>query len=275
VQEALGELQQLTKERPALVSSAALLSELLPLLYAKAIIEIAPELTSAQVHGKLGAGTPLLRGETLRIDGDSLRRRWRHVCAAVDRHQGGRLAGQLDAAVGANRLDPDQWIGDVLEGRPEAIYTRAQALALDANLAATILRLTMFPVLEAIQTALAPLRVAASWQRGFCPTCGGEPLLGEYRGLEQIRFLRCGLCAGEWELPRLQCPFCGTRDHHDLGYFHLEGEDARHRAAACARCRRYVKIVATLGPLSGPRLLVADVATLHLDLAAAQQGYTG
>jgi hypothetical protein len=40
----------------------------------------------------------------------------------------------------------------------------------------------------------------------------------------------------------------------------------------CDACRGYVKMVATLAPLNAPRLLAADTATLHLDLAAAERG---
>ena len=60
---------------------------------------------------------------------------------------------------------------------------------------------------------LAPLREGIVWESGHCPTCGSWPLLGEFRGLDQSRFLRCGLCADSWEVPRLWCPFCDTRDH--------------------------------------------------------------
>src|SRR5262249_5275506 len=98
------------------------------------------------------------------------------------------------------------------------------------------------------------------------------PLLGELRGLDQRCVLRCGLCADEWDFPRLRCPFCGTTDHRQLGYFHLEGEEEKHRAATCAACGGYVKMIATLFPLKPPRLLAADVASLHLDLAAAERG---
>jgi FdhE protein len=98
-------------------------------------------------------------------------------------------------------------------------------------------------------------------------------LLGEFRGLEQDRWLRCGLCAAGWEFPRLACPFCDNRDHHRLGHLHVEGEEARRRASTCEECRGYVKAVATLGALSAPGLLVADLATVHLDLAAAERGY--
>jgi FdhE protein len=92
--------------------------------------------------------------------------------------------------------------------------------------------------------------------------------------LEQTRFLRCALCAAEWEFPRLLCVFCAERDHRQLGYFSVEGEESRYRATTCETCRGYVKMTATLGPLSPPAMLVADVATVHLDFAAADRGYT-
>ena len=46
------------------------------------------------------------------------------------------------------------------------------------------------------------------------------------------------------------------------------------RAATCDECRGYVKMVTTLSALPPLALLVADAATLHLDLAAAERGFT-
>jgi FdhE protein len=147
-------------------------------------------------------------------------------------------------------------------------------LGLPVGQTALILCLTLFPVLAAANAALDPLRQGLAWEHGYCPTCGGWPLLGEFRGLEQTRFLRCGLCAAEWAFPRLCCPFCGTREHQLLGYFHVEGEEGMGRASTCAGCRRYVKMTPTLVALSAPQLLVANAATLHLDLVADQRGYS-
>ena len=58
-----------------------------------------------------------------------------------------------------------------------------------------------------------------------------------------------------------------------LGYFHVEDEEDRCRAATCDACRGYVKVVTSLSPLTAPQLLVADLATLHLDLVAAERGF--
>ena len=107
----------------------------------------------------------------------------------------------------------------------------------------------------------------------FCPVCGSPPLLGEFRGLDQSRFLRCGLCAASWEVPRQWCLACGNRDHETLGFLAKEGEEARYRVATCDACRGGVKMLSTLSALPPLMLLVADAATLHLDLAAAERGY--
>ena len=139
------------------------------------------------------------------------------------------------------------------------------------HLTANLVRFTLFPTLVALNAALAALRMGLSWRRGYCPTCGSWPLLAEFRGLEQDRWLRCGLCASEWEFPRLACPFCDNHDHHTLEFVHVEGEEGRYRATTCGVCRGYVKTTATLAALSPLRLLVADAATLHLDLAMAER----
>src|SRR5262249_40774417 len=114
---------------------------------------------------------------------------------------------------------------------------------------------------------------AQHWEHGFCPNCGSWPLLGEFRGLEQTRYLRCGWCAAEWTFPRLRCPYCGTTDHRQLGYLHTEEEAGKDRADTCSGCQGYIKMVSTLTAFSPPGLLVADVATMHLDLAAGDRGY--
>jgi formate dehydrogenase maturation protein FdhE len=63
-------------------------------------------------------------------------------------------------------------------------------------------------------------------------------------------------------------------DHKQLGNLHLEGEGNKFRAATCQECRQYVKMVSTLVALSPSDLLLADLATVHLDLLAADQGFS-
>jgi FdhE protein len=271
--EAVAELDRLVQARPSLQVSAAVLREMLPALFQQSAEEVPLSLTPEAARTKLAEGVPLLRRESLALDYVSFLGRWLALCQVVERHPGGEPAAALALAARQEVLDPVALLGEVLAGGAEAVAAQVEALQLDPALTLTTLRLSAFPVLSRVGTALAAWRREAAWERGNCPTCGSWPLLGEFRGLEQVRVLRCGLCATAWDFPRLRCPFCDTRDHRQLGFLHAEGEQDRYRAATCDACRGYVKMVSTLSALSGPLLLVTDLATLHLDLVAADRGF--
>jgi FdhE protein len=272
VKEALAELDRLEAARPTLAGPVLLLRDVLPLLFAAPLGDLHLSLSSDEMAAKLASGLPLLRGESGFLDFKAVGRLWQDVCAAVARHPSGEAAQALAKAANAGRLDLAALTSDVLAGRPESAAARADVLGLDAGLTGTLLRLTLLPFLVRARSSLAG--DGPTWERGYCPGCGGWPLLAEFRGLDQTRVLRCGLCAGGWECSRQFCPFCGTRDYKLLGYFAPESEESRYRVATCDNCGGYVKTLNTLTPLTAPGLLVADVATLPLDLAAAERGFT-
>jgi FdhE protein len=273
VEEAQAELVRLAGEQPVLAELAGQLGEFLPALYADPVRAAAPSITREKAAEKLSAGAPLLRAETLDVDWPALKRRLRDMTGALAQRRAD-AAPALARAISSGELDIAALTSAVLAGQPQAVHESAEALGLDVPLTASLLSLALFPALVAARTGLEPLLSAGPWEEGYCPACGSFPNLGEFRGLEQIRFLRCGLCAGEWQFPRLRCPGCGNRDIRQLGYLHVAGEENKCRAATCEQCRRYVKMVATLAPLSPLRLLVTDVATVHLDLLAAEKGFS-
>ncbi len=274
VEEVRAELDRLAAERPAFAAPLQWLRELLPDLVPLADPLACPALEAAYAREKLESGVPLLRGERLDLDTKAFQARWQQACAALEAIQSDASVTAFADVLKRGRLDPAALVASILAGRPEEILEQADALHLDPALATTLLRFTLFPLFTALAAQLATLREGTVWERGYCPTCGSWPLLGEFRGLDQSRFLRCGLCADSWEAPRLCCPFCACRDHERLGFFHVEGEELKWRAAACDDCRGYVKMVTTLSALPPLALLVADAATLHLDLAAAERGYS-
>ncbi len=272
---AVAELQQLAHDRPTLAPLANLLGDLLPDLFGTPETLTPPALDREHAEAKLASGIPLLRGATFELDGRRLRERWKRVCAAVSRYQDAVEGDRLAEAVRKNRLDPAQLVRAVVAGQPEDIAAQADICGCAPDQVAAVLRLTAFPALRSLQDRLQPFVHQQAWSRGYCPICGNRPLLGEFRGLEQNRYLRCGWCAGEWHYPRLSCPFCGNRDYRALLLLNVEEEGTRFQAAACQDCRGYVKMIATLSALSPPGLLVADLASLHLDLIATNQGYSG
>jgi FdhE protein len=269
--EAQAELARLSDERPVLAELAGQLSEYLAVIYAEPAAAVVGAITTEVAAEKLAAGVPLLRGEAVNF-GPGPQTRLNNLVAALARFQPA-AAAPLAKTLPAGGLAMEELTAAVLDGQPQRIHERLASLGLDVPLTASLLVLALFPDLVALRTGLQPLLSANPWEKGYCPVCGGFAKLGEYRGLEQIRLLRCSLCAAEWPFPRLRCPGCGQRDHRQLGFLHVDGEENKCRAATCDGCRIYVKMVSTLGPLAPLELLVTDVATVHLDLIAADQGY--
>jgi FdhE protein len=202
-----------------------------------------------------------------------LRQRWQRACDLLSSVQPDSTAAALATAVRAGRLPIEEMAREVAVGQAESVSQRITALGLEPGLATTLLRHVLFPTFAGMQESMAELREGLVWEQGSCPVCGSWPLLGEWRGLDQSRWLRCGLCAAGWEAARLWCPYCGNRDHERLGLLHAEGEETQCRAAVCDDCRGYVKTMTTLSAIPPLHLLIADAATLHLDLIAAQHGY--
>lgn len=270
---ALDQITRAAEANPPFADAASLQSTILRIIYASepqvGSLALDPERAAAKLRG----GTPLLRGERLPLQMLMIRELLIRLCHALrERQDVGRAASTIAGAVKRRALAVEALVADALDGRADAIQAQAEALDLDGEMLRTLLRFSLFPALVKLNAQLAPLRAAAPWPRGYCPACGSWPLLGEHRGLEQTRFLRCGLCASEWAVDRLLCPFCGSRDHADLGYLHVEGQDQR-RAATCERCRGYIKVLATLVPIPPVELIAQDLATMHLDMVALERGY--
>jgi FdhE protein len=175
--------------------------------------------------------------------------------------------------VQAKRLDVWSCGNALLTDEAQLLPAHLDTQGYPADLVMTLLRLTLLPFLEQIAAQLVPLSAPYPWGQGYCPVCGAWPVLAEQRGLEQWRYLRCGLCASSWQVDRLLCPFCVNRDHRLLGYLQVEGEEPRQRIATCNACQGYLKLRSTLTPLTTPQLLAEEVALVHLDLLAMQNGY--
>jgi len=111
-----------------------------------------------------------------------------------------------------------------------------------------------------------------SWAEGFCLLCGAWPALAETRGIERDRYLRCGRCGGEWQAHILRCGFCGTNDHEQLATLVPEKAGAS-AIEACKRCHGYVKTFTRLQGCPPASVMIEDLASVDLDVAALAQGY--
>jgi FdhE protein len=129
------------------------------------------------------------------------------------------------------------------------------------------------PELESVAEKYGEIIARLNWTEGYCPICGKEPKIGEIREEEEgKRYLFCNQCGFKWYFHRIKCPFCGNDEQHSLAYFAVEGEE-HHRVDVCNKCRRYIKIIELPKSSEEPNLDVEDIATLHLDMIAYDEGY--
>jgi FdhE protein len=105
--------------------------------------------------------------------------------------------------------------------------------------------------------------------RSGCPVCGSPPVAGVVGGDDRVRYLTCALCGTEWNLARIQCWDC--RATGGISYLAVEAEPGL-KAELCAGCGAYLKLFyREKRPAAEP--FADDVASLTLDLLAAQEGW--
>ena len=128
------------------------------------------------------------------------------------------------------------------------------------------------PALEILTDKYNDTIKKSQWSEGYCPVCGKEPKIGELREEEGFRYLFCNQCGLEWSYRRIKCPFCGNEDQQTLAYFTVDGEE-KYRVDVCNKCNRYIKTVDFRKTKEKANLDVEDIATLHLDVLANEEGY--
>jgi FdhE protein len=128
------------------------------------------------------------------------------------------------------------------------------------------------PALEIVASRYGHSVRRIGWREGYCPICGREPKIGEIREEGESRYLFCSQCGFEWPYDLIKCPFCGNEEQQTLAYFTVEG-DERYRVDVCNRCKRYIKMVDFRHTNEKANLEVEDIATLHLDMLANDEGY--
>jgi FdhE protein len=176
----------------------------------------------------------------------------------------------LEAAVHAD-LDIFSLFRASLQQDVDQLKEIAAAIDVDTEAFHAVAAMVPVPFLQACNRRWARA-IAVSWMEGYCPVCGAWPAFAEVRGIERSRYLRCGHCGGEWQAHLLFCPFCGITDHNQQ--VSLVPEKSSNSAIdACKRCLGYVKTFTKLQGSAPAKILLDDLASVELDVAAAEQGY--
>ena len=235
------------------------------------------------IVARLREGIPLLHDQPVGLDihyaADLFSRLVDAFLKRDDPDMSPRLEMLVHAATGG-LLDPQQLFSEAFVHHDDHLAELATAAGVDAELLSAVASQSVAPLLRAYAARLQPLIEqaddgtlrGAAWTRGYCPICGGWPLIGELRGVELAQWLRCAACAHGWRGQRLTCPFCGNEDYRSLGTLAVEGEQ-RFRVTICERCNGFLKVGNAFDPAPAELLALDDVASLHLDLVAIERGY--
>ena len=134
-----------------------------------------------------------------------------------------------------------------------------------------VLVLAIRPFLIRCAEALMQRADFSAWRYGTCPFCGWEPDFAVIMPSADRRLI-CGRCVAQWDFPSLTCPFCANADRAQITSFATR--DGRYRVYACDVCRRYLKAYDGRNASRPVMVAVDTIATLPLDAAAMQRGYT-
>jgi hypothetical protein len=111
----------------------------------------------------------------------------------------------------------------------------------------------------------------SAWGHAHCPFCAWE---AEFAVIlpSGDRQLVCGRCSALWPFAAFTCPFCANDDRSRVTSFTTR--DGRYRVYGCDSCRRYLKAYDARNAARPVLIAVDTIATLPLDAAAMQRGYT-
>jgi len=262
------ELRRLKEQQPDLASAVDLQIELLQLQRRVQTRVPLPAINLEAAHlTTLLTGGPILQFENLKIDWSDVRFLVRAAAAAMRTHEA------LDAA-DLRKIDVITRDAERLPSIIRAWFEgtgQSRELPPEVEGLETVLLQAMRPILTRAADAILARVDLTDWTRGYCPVCGGEPDLAVITPAAE-RLLICSRCLARWRFDQIMCPFCRNDDRSRITSF--TSRDGRYRLQACDVCERYLKAYDARNASRPVMPAVDSVATLPLDAAAMQRGYT-
>ena len=223
---------------------------------------------------RLMQGFPLVEKRALTLDIPSVSRLFKRLCKVMSRSKkASQDAKQITRALKNKEIDLLELFKQGDSNNIEYINALARKLGVKEDVLTFLVRNSTKPIYEAYSKELNKYINQEQWSRGYCPICGSEPFMSEFKE-EGARFLVCASCGYEWRFNRLRCPFCENANHEKLRYFYAEKEGRAYRIDVCDQCKRYIKTIDTnvLGNEVIP--IIEDAGTLFLDVLAVNEGYS-
>lgn len=229
-----------------------------------------PIATPARDQAPREHAAPLLAGATLHVRARSVRQLLeRLIDAAV-------ACGTSKMTTLELALDGDLDVVALFKASlcQDADHLRRVAMSRSADIDAfqAVAGLLSIPVLHACGRRLES-SIPTSWTKGYCPVCASWPAFVEERGIERSRHLRCSRCGAGWYSHGLCCVYCGLTDHEALVSLVPEKGRSHGSIEGCTRCLGYVKVLMKLQACEPAAVLLDDLSSVALDIAACSSGY--
>jgi len=230
------------------------------------------------------AARPLLRFEDIPIELTDLRLIVRQTADILRRFDAldeaeyrrvqavGRDEGLLALVGDWYRATAERHATAAAASAPGSVSTPAAVRPADvAGTVDQVLTLAIRPFLSRCAETVQQRPELVLWQHPFCPLCGADPELAVITPAAE-RHLICSRCGLHWKFESLTCPFCRNSDRSQITSFATP--DGRYRVYGCDACTRYLKAYDGRRAKRPVLPVVDTVATLPLDAAAIQRGYT-
>jgi FdhE protein len=237
-------------------------------------VECAIDLSHVDVDGRLREGKPILDVLELEIPPRDLLRVAGEICAAMEERGalGGRSSKEFLSWMGQDRERIEKIRKMVLagQGRLEDLPGAEGVSGIPVE---GIVWESLAPFLRKCAASLEGRIDHSLWLRGYCPICGGNPLMGVYEAGGGRWMLECSLCHSLWNVKRASCPFCRDSEEGSLEYFYPQDERS-YRVQYCKKCGNYIKTVDLREKSGGAMLPLDNIVTelMGLDRAAEQEG---
>jgi FdhE protein len=237
------------------------------------------DFTEASFKSHQAEGRPLLRFEDIPLELTELRLAVRQTADILRRYgalddsdfQKVQALGRDESLLAVLRI----WYRAAVDRHAAAGMTRgptAIAGTPDTGANDDVFVLAMRPFLSRCAEVIQQRPELGLWVHPHCALCGGEPELAVITPTAE-RHLICGRCGLRWNFESLTCPFCRNGDRSRITSFATP--DGRYRVYACDVCTRYLKAYDGRRATRPVMPVVDGVATLPLDAAAMQRGYSG
>jgi FdhE protein len=274
------ELKALRDRRPELADAVNMHLELLEL--ERRIQGRVPlpflDLTETRLARHAEEGRPLLRFEDIPLELTDLRLTVRQTAEILQRF------GAIDEA-DSRRIQSlgrdmkllevvGDWYRSTVDQRMATVTAHATPVAIDASvegMVGQVLTQAMRPFLSRCAEVLQQRPELTYWTHPYCALCGGEPDFAVITASGD-RQLCCSRCTLRWRFDPIACPYCRNSDRTRLTSFGTA--DGVYRVYACDACHRYLKAFDSRRSTRPMMLIVDGVATLPLDAAAIQRGYS-